>query len=135
MIAAETMALQRADYDMFFKRRKKRKRSKAQRKVRRKKFWKDVGATISAIGGFEQLGSTLDGIAGTKAPEAPIVTTPSTTDSSTTMTMALGDQPNPQAPDQRKQRHKIYLAIGGVVVLIGMISISLYLAGKQASKA
>ena len=131
MIAGETLAIANYnDYDEFFGRRrrkgKKKKRSKAERKARRRKFWQGVGGVIQSIGGFGQIGNTIDNIAGTKEPlEVPQQSTVASPDSS--VEFQIGATTN---EEKKKSNKGIYIAVGGVLLLVTVITVAMYMKGK-----
>jgi|GEM_PF-2004228 len=136
MIAGETISIleDQNDYDAFFRRRRKRRkkrRTKAERKAKRRKFWQGVGNTIKGIGGFQGVGSTLDSVTGmNQKPPMGIATPPiSTTDTSGISFQVGGGNTSDNVADKKinKSNKGMFIAIGGVLLLIMVIGGSLYM--------
>jgi len=143
MIAGGTISIfkKQDGYDAFFRRRRKRRRkrrSKLERKARRRKFWQGVGDTIKGIGGFQGVGNTLDSVTGmNQKPPMDIATPPiSTTDTSGISFQVGGGNTSDNVADKKKNKSNkgMFIAIGGVLLLVLVIGGSLYMQKRTMDR-
>ena len=145
MIAGETMDLlgyNDSPYDEFFgkrkrrkrRKKKKRKRSKAERKARRQKTWGDIKSVIGAIGGFGQIGNTIDHLAGTT--QVPTQTPePTTVNPDSSIDIQVGDDITGLAEDNKKKSNAKIIMIAGVSVLVLVMVGAFYMRNKKMKAA